>query len=99
MSALDDSGLVFMVEQKVGMIWFFADYSGAKAFIYDFLIDEPFRRQGLGKQALLALEEKVKALNLNVLALHVFAHNTGARKLYEQLGYAVTNISMSKKLS
>lgn len=92
---------IFKGVEKVGMIWFFADYGSvkARAFIYDFLIEENFRRQGLGKQALLALEEEVKALDIFEMALHVFGHNTAAKNLYEQLGYGVTNISMAKKLS
>lgn len=92
---------IFESKQKIGMIWFFADYSSvqAKVFIYDFVIEEAFRRKGFGKAALLEVEEKVKSLNINELGLHVFAHNTAARKLYEQTGYSVTNLSMSKKLS
>lgn len=87
--------------QNVGMIWFFADYSSrqAKAFIYDFVIDKAFRRQGFASQALLALEEKVKVLEIDLVTLHVFAHNTAARKLYEQLGYTVTNLNMAKRLA
>lgn len=96
---------LFRIENEqgtyLGMIWFKADFEGPKptAFIYDFVIEEAYRRKGYGKQALLALEEKVKALEIDTLALHVFGHNKGARKLYEQVGYEITNINMAKKLS
>ena len=92
---------IFHEGQNVGMIWFAIDRREAKprAFIYDFVIDAAFRRQGLGRQAMLALEEIVKALGLDVISLHVFGHNRAAKKLYEQVGYEVTNIHMSKKLT
>ncbi|MCA9836527.1 MAG: GNAT family N-acetyltransferase [Trueperaceae bacterium] len=87
--------------EKVGVIWFALNPEGLKsnAFIYDFLIDEPYRRKGYGKAALLAAEEKAKALGISTLSLHVFGHNQAARKLYEQLGYEITNINMAKKLT
>jgi predicted GNAT family acetyltransferase len=31
--------------------------------------------------------------------LHVFGHNQVARALYEKIGYEVTNVLMSKKLT
>ena len=84
---------------SVGVLWFaLPPWKPPIAFIYDFLIYEPHRRHGFGEEALRALEEKVKALGLDTIGLHVFAHNTAARALYEKAGYAVTNINMAKKL-
>jgi len=78
---------------NVGMIWLARIMQGAQPimFIYDFRIDEPFRRKGYGEQA--------KALGLDTIALHVFGFNHGARALYEKLGYEITNINMAKKLT
>jgi ribosomal protein S18 acetylase RimI-like enzyme len=85
---------------SVGVLWFaLPPWKPPIAFIYDFLIYEPYRRQGFEEEALGALEEKVKALGLDTIGLHVFAHNTAARALYEKAGYAVTNINMAKKLA
>ncbi|MSP14518.1 MAG: GNAT family N-acetyltransferase [Chloroflexi bacterium] len=86
--------------EKVGMIWFalLARRSGREVFIYDFVVFEPFRRRGYGAQALYALEEKVKELGINRICLHVFGHNHAARALYEKVGYAITNINMSKQI-
>jgi RimJ/RimL family protein N-acetyltransferase len=86
---------------KVGMIWLARMMQGAKPvmFIYDFRIDEPYRRKGYGEQALRAAEEQAKALGLDTIALHVFGFNHGARALYEKLGYEITNINMAKKLT
>jgi ribosomal protein S18 acetylase RimI-like enzyme len=86
---------------KVGMIWLARMMQGAKPimFIYDFRIDEPYRRRGYGEQAMRAAEEKTKALGLDTIALHVFGFNHSARALYEKLGYEITNINMAKKLT
>jgi len=84
----------------VGMIWFAVqtDQPQPAAFIYDFIIQEPFRRRGYGQQALLAIEAQVQALGLKAIGLHVFGHNSGAIALYQKLGYEVTNLNMVKKL-
>jgi len=86
---------------KVGMIWLARILQGAKPvmFIYDFRIDEPYRRKGYGEQAMLAAEVQAKALGYDTIALHVFGFNHGARALYEKLGYEITNINMAKKLT
>jgi RimJ/RimL family protein N-acetyltransferase len=44
------------------------------------------------------IEDKAKELNANKIELHVFAHNKTARKLYEKIGYEVTNVIMAKKI-
>jgi RimJ/RimL family protein N-acetyltransferase len=68
------------------------------AFIYDIEIYEPFRRRGYASQALLAAEDKARELGLKAIALHVFGYNTGARALYDKLGYRVTDLTMAKDL-
>jgi ribosomal protein S18 acetylase RimI-like enzyme len=85
----------------VGMIWLARIMQGAHAimFIYDFRIDEPYRRKGYGEQAMRAAEDQAKTLGLDTIALHVFGHNQAARALYEKLGYEITNINMAKKLT
>ena len=87
--------------RNVGILWFAIVNWGGKrlAFIYDIEVDANDRGKGYGSQALIALEEKVKTLGLNIIGLHVFGHNQVARKLYEKLGYEITNINMAKQLS
>ena len=86
---------------NVGVIWFaiFDRQLQPVAFVYDFSIDEEFRRRGYGKQALLTLEAKVKELGIDRIALHVFAHNHVARVLYENAGFEITGIYLAKKLT
>ena len=45
-----------------------------------------------------AAEAEVRRLGLYGIGLHVFGHNSGARLLYERLGYRTTNINMFKSL-
>jgi RimJ/RimL family protein N-acetyltransferase len=83
----------------VGVVWLaLPDWKPPLAFVYDFLVYEPYRRRGYGLQALQALEQNVRALGLATIGLHVFGHNQAARALYEKAGYEVTNINMAKKL-
>ena len=92
---IDDDG------SCVGMIWFVLQVaeSARSAFICDFEIYDRFRRRGYGKQALLALEEKLQEEGVSKVSLHVFTHNEAARSLYERLGYVSTGINMTKPLT
>ena len=88
-------------DTRVGTLWVSISTKQAHppAFIYDFEIFEPFRRRGYGMQALLALEEWGRGMGIDTLLLHVFAHNTTARSLYERAGYGVSSVNMRKDLS
>jgi ribosomal protein S18 acetylase RimI-like enzyme len=103
--ATPDNYLYSLVEDQrsepVGMIWFALvreDGGREQAFIYDFQILEAYRRRGYGTQALLRLEDRVMAMGMKAISLHVFAHNRAARNLYGKVGYRETNIIMSKEL-
>lgn len=87
--------------EPVGMIWFAEVRTQPRptAFIYDFWIDEAQRRQGYGREALGALEAKVKELGLEAISLHVFGHNHTAIELYKQAGFEITNLNMTKDLA
>ena len=82
----------------VGVLWFAVkDRAKARiAYIYNIEIFRGHRRRGHARQALAALEEEVRRLGLQGIALHVFGHNTAAQALYTKLGYAPTNINMYK---
>jgi RimJ/RimL family protein N-acetyltransferase len=83
----------------VGMLWLAVPaWKPPLAFVYDFLIYEPYRRRGYAFEALRALEDNVRALGLDTIGLHVFGHNHAARALYEKAGYEVTNVNMAKKI-
>ena len=86
--------------ETVGSLWLgVVERAGLRiAFIFDVRIDEPYRRQGHAKRAFKALEPFVRSLGLATIGLHVFAYNTGARALYESLGYGTTSVNMHKTL-
>jgi ribosomal protein S18 acetylase RimI-like enzyme len=86
--------------EAVGVIWMRASMNSPRpsGFILDLEIDAPFRRKGYARQAMLELEEIARQMGLRQLGLHVFAHNDGARALYENLGYSVASVNMLKPL-
>jgi ribosomal protein S18 acetylase RimI-like enzyme len=87
------------LDTPVGVLWIaIPTWKRTMAFIYDIIVFEPYRRHGYGRQAMLALEDKVHALGLDSIGLHVFGHNPGALALYQQVGYEITDINMVKKL-
>ncbi|HUJ77879.1 MAG TPA: GNAT family N-acetyltransferase [Thermoplasmata archaeon] len=82
--------------EKVGALWLALEPRGA--FVYDLLIFEAHRRRGYAEAAMRAAEEIARSRGARKISLHVFADNRGARRLYEKLGYAETNVMMSKEL-
>jgi ribosomal protein S18 acetylase RimI-like enzyme len=81
-------------QTKVGVLWVKAQ----DAFILDFVIDEAFRGKGYGKQALAAMDEKLKSMNVASVGLHVFGDNITAQGLYKKAGFQITDIQMRKTL-
>src|SRR5215212_6046538 len=54
--------IVDEAENKIGLLW--VQVKDHKAFIYDFSIDESFRGKGYGKQALIAMDETLKSMDV-----------------------------------
>ena len=79
---------------KIGVLW--VQVKDQKAFIYDFIIEEAFRGKGFGKQALAAMDEKLKSMEVESVGLHVFGANIGAQELYKKMGFEITGIHMRK---
>jgi ribosomal protein S18 acetylase RimI-like enzyme len=83
-------------DDKIGVLW--VQIKDQKAFIFDFVIDEAFRGKGYGKQALAAMEERLKSMNVESVELHVFGDNIAAQELYKKAGFQITGIHMKKTL-
>jgi ribosomal protein S18 acetylase RimI-like enzyme len=81
-------------DRMIGYLW--VEVKDGKAFIYNFLIHEEYRGKGYGKLALAAMDEKLKSMHVQSVALHVFGDNTTAQELYKKMGFEITNMHMQK---
>jgi ribosomal protein S18 acetylase RimI-like enzyme len=84
-------------ERRVGFLWIKVTHE--TAFVYNVAVEEDVRRQGYGRAIMLAAERWCHDNGVTRIGLHVFAHNAGARALYEQLGFIETGRNMAKDLS
>ncbi|MCC3773841.1 GNAT family N-acetyltransferase [Streptomyces sp. UNOB3_S3] len=91
---VDDAG------ETVGYLWIGPDTSDDAGawWIWDIMIDADKRGRGLGRMAMVLGEEYARAQGAHTLGLSVFGFNTGARGLYESLGYETTSVKMLKRL-
>ncbi len=84
--------------EAVGSLWVYCEASVGLAFLYDIVVREDQRGQGIGTQAMALVEERVRSMGMSRLRLNVFAFNDIARRLYERQGFVPTNIYMQKRL-
>ena len=86
--------------EAVGHLWYTSMQRGASkvAYIVQIVIKPDFQRKGYGRVALREAERLAALDGHSMIALNVFAQNTGARALYDSLGYAVMNTNMAKPL-
>ena len=87
-------------KEIIGMVWFAVKARRVvrSAFIYDLSIREELRRKGYGRKVMERVEELVQEMGLDSIGLHVFGYNHAARALYEDMGYQITGICMTKTL-
>jgi GNAT superfamily N-acetyltransferase len=72
----------------VGHLWLSTERP--MAFVYDIVVGEDQRRKGYGAAIMNAGALWAREHGHPSLGLNVFAHNSGARALYDSLGYVVT---------
>ena len=79
----------------VGYLWIgpFAPDS-PEWWVFNVEIDEPHRRRGHARRALELAQDAARAAGAASIGLNVFGYNTGARALYEELGYETTAVQM-----
>jgi ribosomal protein S18 acetylase RimI-like enzyme len=83
-------GVLWLTERDVDM--------GRSLFILDVQIDEAQRGRGLGKAAMLLVEDEARRRGLERVTLNVFGGNDVARNLYRSLGYGETAVYMMKRV-
>ena len=87
--------------RRVGVVWWAIRTSQVgvrRAYLYAIAIDEAEQGHGLGRAAMLALEDEVRAHELDRIELNVFGGNEVARGLYRSLGYVESAVYMGKDL-
>ena len=82
--------------RRVGVV--FLGLRGGDAWLYDITIDAEERGQGYGRMAMLALEDEVRTLGHESVALNVWGGNEIARGRYRSLGYFEQSVHMRKAL-
>jgi GNAT superfamily N-acetyltransferase len=88
----DSAGMEFFTgwagDVPIGRLWLNVDQP--MAFVYDVEVLEEQRRKGYGAGLMNAAAIWSRDHGHPVLGLNVFAHNPGARALYDKLGYRVS---------
>jgi GNAT superfamily N-acetyltransferase len=89
---LDQSGGEYLVawEDDVPVGHAHVDWRSDPPAVQDVYVPEPHRRRGIATRLSAAAEELVRARGFDRIALDVDVENTGARALYEKLGYRET---------
>ncbi|MEV8226576.1 GNAT family N-acetyltransferase [Streptomyces sp. NPDC079167] len=67
-------------------------------YVFDVEVREEHRGRGYGRALMHLAEDITLDAGLGLLGLHVFADNTPALRLYESLGYEVTQYNLAKAL-
>jgi GNAT superfamily N-acetyltransferase len=78
----------WVADDPVGHLWLSTERP--MAFVYDIEVREEQRRKGYGEAIMNAGAIWSRDHGHFALGLNVFAHNPGARALYDKLGYVVT---------
>ena len=77
-------------ETVVGHLWI--GTNRPTHWVYDVVVRASQRRQGLGAGLMRAGARWSHAAGAAAIGLNVFGHNSGARALYDRLGYEVTEV-------
>jgi ribosomal protein S18 acetylase RimI-like enzyme len=105
----DWDGRVFVAEvtgQVVGFVCVWAkvppeepDESPAEyAFVSDLVVSKLYRRRGIGKQLLSAVESFARSRGSCSIRIEVSSHNVSARSRYNSLGFEEYKIELLKRL-
>ena len=85
--------------QVIGYLWIGpAGTDPERWWVWDVKVDDRYRGQGYGRQAMLLAESLARENGALTLGLNVFGHNQIARALYSSLGYEESAVHMRKNL-
>jgi ribosomal protein S18 acetylase RimI-like enzyme len=75
------------------------EFGGRQATITDFYLRAGYRRKGLGRAAMIRLEEKMRLANVQALELQVTRRNRRTVEFYKRLGFKThSRIPLSKRI-
>ena len=83
-------------EEAIGRLFFAMRPGGV--WLYEIELEERVRGSGLGREAMLAFEERARELGVAKVTLNVSGGNEIARSLYHSLGYVEESVHMGKRL-
>ena len=84
--------------EDAGWLWIGPMQDATEWYVWDVAVHEEFRGQGIGRTTMQLAEEFARAHGAQALQLNVFAYNTAAIRLYEDLGFTATSMHMLKRL-
>jgi ribosomal protein S18 acetylase RimI-like enzyme len=87
------------LNEVVGHVWIKIDEQKKSAFLYEIFLVEAARSKGIGKRAMVELENVLKKRKVEFFKLHVFGSNEPAIHLYNNLGFEIAGINMYKVIS
>ncbi|MDR2134547.1 MAG: GNAT family N-acetyltransferase [Treponema sp.] len=61
---------------------------GRRAYIYHTAVKEAYRRKGIGRRLVAAVEEAMKRMSIKKIALVAFRNNKTGNLFWEKMGYA-----------
>jgi len=75
-------------------------YEGHRGWVYYLAVDPEYRRQGLGRRMMEALEEKLLTKGCPKINIQIRGNNTEAVAFYDKIGYKTDDVvSMGKRLT
>jgi ribosomal protein S18 acetylase RimI-like enzyme len=84
----------------VGQLWIGPFTPGSSDWwVFEVEVDAAHRRQGHARRGLELAHVVARDAGATSIGLNVFGYNTGARHLYEELGYEVTSVQMRLPLT
>ena len=90
---------IYKDDYKIGYVWIKVEKEKKSAFLYEIYIFEEYRTKGFGTKVMNNVEKWLKDKDVHYFKLHVYGSNTGARRLYEELGFEIAGISMLKSIN
>lgn len=94
--------LIYSENEIVGYVIltfvFSFEYKGKIAFLDELYLSEKARGKGIGKKAMVFIQEEARKLNLKIIYLEVESHNENAQKLYLASDFTVHPRKLMKYL-